>query len=315
MEVPRSYLDGYDDALNVLRDRAKSELAASLRMVDYSADPERVREAVLDIMQACCGGASEMAAMQSSIFYDGLRERVVGDAMGAYAQDMRSSIGTDKAVRAFLEKLFDGDYDGFEELCLERIDYEITASAGRCMAYNARQDPDRPRYARVPQGEKTCDFCLMLASRGPVYWSEESAGAFTKFHAHCDCKILPFWGSKAVVTDSGGVIRRGGTSYEGYDPDKLFDKYLELMLKPEVAERMKRASELAHERHGSNWGGWGKTSAAVMSELFGYIGDATSYEDLCARLQELDKLNIHPTEKQYQALVEHARAKRRQFVG
>jgi len=48
---------------------------------------------------------------------------------------------------------------------------------------------DRVRFARVPQG-KTCGFCLMLCSRGAVYWSEESAGQFDAFHSGCDCAVI-----------------------------------------------------------------------------------------------------------------------------
>lgn len=53
-------------------------------------------------------------------------------------------------------------------------------------------------YARVPTGATTCAFCLVMASRGPVYSSRESAryrasdGA--KFHAECDCEQVPMRG-------------------------------------------------------------------------------------------------------------------------
>ena len=31
----------------------------------------------------------------------------------------------------------------------------------------------------------------MLASRGAVYHSRQSAGEFRHFHRHCDCKVVP----------------------------------------------------------------------------------------------------------------------------
>jgi hypothetical protein len=40
------------------------------------------------------------------------------------------------------------------------------------------------RYARVTSGNP-CAFCAMLASRGPVYWSEETASF--EPHGHCSC--------------------------------------------------------------------------------------------------------------------------------
>lgn len=43
------------------------------------------------------------------------------------------------------------------------------------MKANAARDPLRPKWARVPSGTETCQFCLMLASRGFAYTSEKSA--------------------------------------------------------------------------------------------------------------------------------------------
>ena len=57
---------------------------------------------------------------------------------------------------------------------------------------NARRDRTKGvRFARVPTGHETCTFCLMLASRGAVYHSRQSAGEFRHFHRHCDCKVVP----------------------------------------------------------------------------------------------------------------------------
>ncbi len=68
----------------------------------------------------------------------------------------------------------------------------------------------RVRFARVPAGGETCPFCLMLASRGAVYYSEETAGANSHYHAHCRCQIVPSWDDAAI---------------EGYDPDLYYDMW------------------------------------------------------------------------------------------
>lgn len=99
-------------------------------------------------------------------------------------------------------------------------------------------------WARVPTGADTCSFCRMLASRGAVYSSKESAlrvggrGApgtpsvpgmggrgrraggirlrgsqqyGAKFHGDCDCTT---------------VLVRGPEDYpKGYDPDALYEQY------------------------------------------------------------------------------------------
>lgn len=54
----------------------------------------------------------------------------------------------------------------------------------------------RPRgWARVLTGARSCWFCVMCASRGPVYQSAKSAGdnkgPWNSYHDHCDCKVVP----------------------------------------------------------------------------------------------------------------------------
>lgn len=51
----------------------------------------------------------------------------------------------------------------------------------------------KTRWARVP-GMKACWFCLMLASRGAVYETRETAlidsSSGDRFHDHCDCLVV-----------------------------------------------------------------------------------------------------------------------------
>lgn len=300
MEVPRSYLDNYTDAINSVSERGQEYLRRQLRALDYDRPIEDVRRDLIAIMDACCGGSSQMAAMESAIFYDGLRERVVGSQMGALAQDGRTPIATEKSVKAFIQKLLDGEYDEFEALCLERLDWEVKAAAGRCTQYNAERDPlgGETRYARVPTGDETCDFCIMLASRGPVYHTEETAGAFDHWHAHCDCRVIPCWGTFEI-----GPSRRGSAmSIEGYDPDALYEQYVDRMLDPKFRDRMARAADRAHGGTGNATGRetshpqlWAKAyrdgtvTLSSMAEVQTYIRDAESYEDLFERIKLINK--------------------------
>ena len=55
-------------------------------------------------------------------------------------------------------------------------------------------------WARVLTGRSSCGFCVMLASRGPVYTSAHhagkgGAGGRDKFHNHCDCVVVPVFKS------------------------------------------------------------------------------------------------------------------------
>lgn len=107
----------------------------------------------------------------------------------------------------------------------------LTAAAVRHTRQHARNTIDgsvrrsggKVRYARRVTGATTCDFCLMLASRGPVYGTvEDAGGASNQYHDNCDCVPVPVVG-RWVVDDS---IR--GAHWEGqnpgYDFEKLYDE-------------------------------------------------------------------------------------------
>lgn len=67
-------------------------------------------------------------------------------------------------------------------------------------------------WARVPLGD-TCNFCIMLASRGGVYTRDTVVLGFNgkKYHGECDC--MP-------------VLVRDESDYpDGYSPDDLYEKY------------------------------------------------------------------------------------------
>ncbi|NEG96004.1 hypothetical protein GFD17_04360 [Bifidobacterium sp. SMB2] len=70
----------------------------------------------------------------------------------------------------------------------------VRASARYTMERNLADDPTSPRWARVTGGAKPCAFCVMLAGRGFVYHSEETAKLGGSFHdGHCHCTAIPGW--------------------------------------------------------------------------------------------------------------------------
>ena len=129
----------------------------------------------------------------------------------------------------------DGRIDTFNDQILQRVDYEMKRSAGESMFANGRRDPRRPKYARVPTGAETCDFCLMLASRGFVYSSEATAGAIKLDHYHsgCNCRVICQW-------EDGGV--------EDYDTKAIYGRWQSAVdaLAAERAE--KRGTTVEEER-------------------------------------------------------------------
>ena len=189
--IPRAAVDFLTEEINGISADAQARVLKVLRGINWT--PENVaecRELVLQALAAIMPTYTDMAAQASADFYDAARELVVGEKMGAKAISGYDEDKTAGAVRAFVRFVIDGRVETFNEQVLQRIDYEMKRSAGESMFANGRRDPRKPKFARVPTGSETCDFCLMLASRGFVYTSEATAGAIKLDHYHTGC-VLP----------------------------------------------------------------------------------------------------------------------------
>ncbi|WP_093959279.1 VG15 protein [Bifidobacterium vansinderenii] len=80
---------------------------------------------------------------------------------------------------------------------------DMIATSGRMtMRANIAKDPTKPRWARVCGGVKPCAFCVMLASRGFAYSSEDTASLGGSFHdGHCHCTVVPSWGASTQLLE------------------------------------------------------------------------------------------------------------------
>lgn len=210
-KIPRDIIDNLTYALNTLSEATQRTIIELVRNLTYTS-LEDLRQQLIELLDPLFGAATDDAAAFAARMYDEIREFEIGRAFGALTNSKRNPIATERAIRAFLSYL---DKDGIErviELLRERADYEIKKAAGDCLMDNALRDPAKPKFARVPTGAETCNFCIMLASRGFVYDSAESAGALDHWHPHCDCRIVPSWKAHTV---------------SGYNPDRLYRQWKE----------------------------------------------------------------------------------------
>ncbi len=234
MQIPRSYVENYSKALNVVSERARAALVDALSQIDYTVDVAAVREAVIAVMQPACGASSTMAARIAAEFYDGLRARFgIDDGFRAEVDSMREPEATEGAVRAFADKLDDSmpNVSAFQQLCVDRIDYETRKAANMCMAHNAKIDPRKPKWARVPMGAETCPWCLMLASRGFDYNSEAAA---SHNHSGCDCKVIPSWDKSPEV--------------QGYDEREYYNRWQDAIDAEAKAASERKGTSVEDER-------------------------------------------------------------------
>ena len=233
--IPRSVIERYNRQLEMVTEANLKGLSDALEMVDWGADAATIREQLIVIMQVWCGMSSQQASMVAAVFYDGLRRELFGmmDGYEANAYVAQDPAATEGAVRAFVQDLVDGKPpESVIRKCCGRLSAETRRSANRCVERNARMDPSKPRWARVPAGNETCEFCIMLASRGFVYHNKELA---SHAHANCDCVVVPSWG-------------KGSDKVEGYDPDYYLDCYLHPEKHPEIRDAInERRRELRAE--------------------------------------------------------------------
>lgn len=133
------------------------------------------------------------------------------------------------------------------------------------------------RWARVPVGE-TCAWCLMLASNGAWYLTEESAlrREAGHFHRHCDC-IAVYYANANSIEGYGSTLAKYKNMYYQADNRRIannngYDPYPD-----ELQERVSSA-KADHERKNEERMSLGldpvpwsvaNEDAIIMRELFG----------------------------------------------
>lgn len=219
MKAPKKSVEAYASAVDRQAEEAARMMSAYIDSLDFSGDYE-----------------SRKAARDLAIEYFRNLVRVYGDAAATIAADFYEELAEaagEHVERAVLAELADESLDGsaryaarnlfgrdssvllFRQAMERSIARFVKKMANDTMSLNAARDGGRRgvKFARVPTGAETCAFCIMLASRGFVYASKETAGEFDHFHDNCDCKIVPGFG------DDAGI--------EGYDPDEYLRFYRE----------------------------------------------------------------------------------------
>lgn len=179
---------------------------------------------LLELVPAIIDKYGSISSTAAADWYKQMRSKWFDDKYEPILADPIHDDLTDM-IRAKASMLFKGNerYDPNAYLSyLNRLIAVGVRNGGRSTVRSAAKlDKYGPRFARVPSGLHTCAFCAMLAGRGFVYASAEKAGGlFNKYHAACDCEIVPSWDEKPRV--------------EGYRPDELYDDYLKARMRPEA---------------------------------------------------------------------------------
>lgn len=184
--IPRALMDAYGAALDALEESTRARVAQAVALwlrERPRADLAELREYATSVAYAA---AAEAAAQSEGVAGAVADAIVAGSAPErlTYEVDVAAVEGT---VRRQINLVKGGKRGEFAEAVGELAAKHVKRAAREAaMGAHAKG----VRYQRLQQGERTCTFCQMLASRGPVYYSEASAGKFRQFHAHCDCIVV-----------------------------------------------------------------------------------------------------------------------------
>lgn len=206
------------DTLRDVVTLSERELSAFLLSLDFN-DVIATTNALEIFMPALVAEYGEIGAAVAVDFYDELRE--AGGATKPFKAQM-AELPEQKAIQASVRwavgPLFQAEKDPVQVFSnlTEVNDRFVKAAPRNTIFYSGQKDTSKTFFARVPSGSKTCEFCLMLASRGAVYANAKKAGETKKFHGHCDCSIIPMWDGDEYPT--------------GYDPESLYDQYVDLQV-------------------------------------------------------------------------------------
>lgn len=219
--ITLDYLERYGNGIDGVASEAASEFEPEARSVIAShgdpsqwadADRDAIRDDVAGLMERYVGTYDDAVQAIASNAFEGVLE-AQGAPDGVPIADVDMSQRAAASSRYWAGSLWGDapDADAYVAGCSSFVDRHVRHSADYCLleAASGSRHRKKLRYARVPQGP-TCGFCTMLASRGFVNASKESAGELGQFHDGCNCLI---------------VAGFDGLEVEGYDYRGMYERY------------------------------------------------------------------------------------------
>jgi hypothetical protein len=208
----RELVERHTGYLNALSGLAQTDMGWLWDALDLT-DPGVAAKAVSEAVPALAGRYGSVAALSGAGLYEDIRASEVGGRYDAFLAEPMPADKMARNVSYGARYLFEGNEAAAFSFLSGLLDLIVKGCARDTILENSLRDKRAVRFARVPQGSATCPFCMMLASRGFVYASRQTAGELNHFHPHCDCAIVPSFERSPTVG--------------GYDPQAYYDLYME----------------------------------------------------------------------------------------
>ena len=184
-----------DADLDVVAGQRVSDLVSMLSV----SDPLEFKAGVLDTLPGLVAELSDVSALIGADMYETAREQA--EARGRFVVDLADPPSVEQveaSSRWALGPLFQAESALTLSEVAALVSANLEASAARLVreggrrtvTENSARDPAKPRYQRFLSGRsRHCDFCSMLAGRGAVYHTKDSAGVGRHFHDRCHCYV------------------------------------------------------------------------------------------------------------------------------
>lgn len=268
--IDRADVDRLADDMDKVIELTNRELTRFWGLTDLS-NPQAVRNDLIELIPALVDRYGDVAGEVALEWYENVRAKVAG--LPRYSARLADGMSHDDVVsstRWAAGALWGDDPDQTLRVLQGSLDRWVKYAGRATIARNIADDPANPRWAHVPSGAKTCAFCTMLASRGWVYHSKDTA---IKAHAHCRCYAVP----KFDPQPRGGknkVWRDKETYLTGYDPDRYYRLYREAVEKVgyismgTTKERENLITSAMRRLHPDQYtdGAWGKLPGGVSAD-------------------------------------------------
>lgn len=218
MTVTREMIERNRGANIQLSGLVREQLTQFFRSLDLS-DPYQARDDLMELAPMLVEAYAPISVQMGLEWYEEMA--IASGASAGFRALMPPTLNlsdaVSKAVRYAAGHLFPDKLDPEKTLSVlnVKMDKFIKEPGRQTVIYNADQEQDA-WWARVPTGDETCSFCMVLASRGAAYRTERSAGSErygeeNLFHGTCDCEVIRLTQFEEYP--------------EGYLPDEIFDLY------------------------------------------------------------------------------------------
>lgn len=202
--VAQADIEQFRAANSQLSQLVRDALEAFFASLDLSR-PEAARDALLEFVPVLTQQYGDVAATLAADWYDELR--AASGAAGRFRALTAAAVpsgAVEAKVRYLAGHLWTPEPTAMLGGLLTATDKYVKQPARDTVAANAKREG--VRWARVPQGSKTCAFCLVLASRDAVYHSKKAAGDLgrgvgDRFHGDCDCAVVRIGKAQDYPTD------------------------------------------------------------------------------------------------------------------